>query len=82
MINKIIIENAKKQFKDETTNLVNELAKKREKTAAPSSPLKPAEVAEKRNEFRQSVAKLVDKFSQNNEYLNYLGTAQEDTITA
>lgn len=82
MINKIIIENAKKQFKDETTKLVNELAKKREKAAAPSSPLNPKEVESKRNEFRQSVAKLVEKFSQNKEYLNYLGTAQEDTITA
>lgn len=82
MINKIIIENAKKQFKDETSKLVNELAKKREKTAAPSSPLNPKDVASKRTEFRQLVAKRVEQFSKNQEYLNYLGAAQEDTITA
>lgn len=82
MINKKIIENARQQFKTETTKLVNELTKKHEKTATPSSPLKPNDIVEKQKQFRDLVAKLVEQFSKNNEYLNYLGTAQEDTITA
>ena len=82
MINKLIIQKAKQQFKDETTKLVTELAKKREKTAAPSSPITPKDIIAKRSEFRQSVAKRVAELSKNQEYTKYLGTAQEDTITA
>lgn len=82
MINKKIIENARQQFKTETTKLVNELAKKREQTATPSSPIKPNEIIAKQKQFRDLVAKRVEQLSKNNEYLNYLGTNQEDTITA
>ena len=82
MINKLIIQNAKQQFKDETTKLVTELAKKREKTAAPSSPITPKDITARSSEFRQSVAKRVAELSKNQEYLKYLGTAQEDSITA
>ncbi len=82
MINKKIIENAKQQFKAETTKLVNELTKKREKTATPSSPLKAKDIIAKQNEFRNLVAKRVKQMSKNQEYLKYLGHAQEDTFTA
>lgn len=82
MINKKIIENARQQFKAETTKLVNELTKKREKTATPSSPIKAKDIIAKQNQFRDLVAKRVEQLSKDNQYLNYLGTAQEDTITA
>ncbi len=82
MINKKIIENARQQFKTETTKLVNELAKKREKTATPSSPINPKEIVSKQKQFRDLVAKRVEQLSKDNEYLNYLGSNQEDTITA
>ena len=82
MINKKIIENAKQQFKEDTAKLVNELTKKREISAAPKRPLNAKSLIAKRSEFKQNVANRVASFSKSKEYLDYLGTAKEDTITA
>lgn len=82
MINKSNIKAARATFKEETTKLINELIKKNNKTVAPSSPISPKDIAPKKAEFRSLVEKRIAEFSANQEYLKYLGTAQEDTITA
>lgn len=85
MINKTYIEKARQQFKEETTKLVklvNELTKKREKTATPSSPLKPKSIETGIKEFNDLVAKRAEKLAKSGEYLNYLGNSNDNTITA
>ena len=82
MINKTYIEKARQQFKEETTKLVNELTKKREKTATPSSPLKPKSIETGIKEFNDLVAKRAEELAKSGEYLNYLGNSNDNTITA
>lgn len=82
MNNKTTIQNATRQFREETSKLVAELSKKREKSTSPSTPINAKEITTGQQEFSQLVAKRIEQFSKTKDYLNYLGATQEDTITA
>ncbi len=93
MINKIIMLNARKEYKEDyeklcksklaeiTQKLQSKTKKQKNRTATPTHTFSPKK-SNGRTLFKSAVQKTAKKMEKSGEYLNYTIKTEEDTITA